>query len=294
MKDIGIYSGDEFYNCTEVYTPIVKGFLYNGEVLCLAARPKVGKSVFIQQLLFNLTTGTSFLGMMDIPKKCNVLYVQAEGTRQETIKRFKLMRKNMPVNIGRVAHVNRRDISLMDSEGLYRLINLAEIPKLNYDVIILDPLYKLMVGGNMNDGKDVTVWTNNADILFRHFGASGIVIHHDSEKEFVDNNGNAHAPKTDTLFGSTFWSGFFSTTYKLYKHKGFHYCKMGVQRSGENVEIVKMKYLVPQKDKRKRLQFILPEIGSVESTKEQRMNLLDNLIEKENEDAEPVGMQKLQ
>ena len=143
--------------------------------MCLAAKPKVGKSVFVQQMIFSLTTGTPFLNKFNVPKKCNVLYVQAEGTRQETISRFQAMSRSLQVDVDRLVHISRRDITLMNKKGLRTLIKLASIPEIDYDVIVLDPLYKLMLGGSMNKVDDVTEWVNNSDILFQTFNASGIV-----------------------------------------------------------------------------------------------------------------------
>ena len=65
-------------------------------VYLLVSHPKVGKSMFVQQLAFSLTTGEDFLGFKVNPS--HVLYITTEGDINQLNDRFKLMKLKPNVN----------------------------------------------------------------------------------------------------------------------------------------------------------------------------------------------------
>ena len=68
---------------------IVENLMISNGVYLLVSHPKVGKSMFVQQLAFSLTTGEDFLGFKVNPS--HVLYIQLND-------RFKLMKLKPNVN----------------------------------------------------------------------------------------------------------------------------------------------------------------------------------------------------
>ena len=56
---------------------IVENLMISNGVYLLVSHPKVGKSMFAQQLAFSLTTGEDFLGFKVNPS--HVLYITTEG-----------------------------------------------------------------------------------------------------------------------------------------------------------------------------------------------------------------------
>ena len=58
-------------NC--VVNPIVEKLIYEGDDIVIHADPKIGKSLFLQQLACCLSSGTTFLGEFNIPKPVIVI-----------------------------------------------------------------------------------------------------------------------------------------------------------------------------------------------------------------------------
>ena len=75
---------------------IVENLMISNGVYLLVSHPKVGKSMFVQQLAFSLTTGEDFLGFKVNPS--HVLYITTEGDINQLNDRFKLMKLKPNVN----------------------------------------------------------------------------------------------------------------------------------------------------------------------------------------------------
>lgn len=75
-------------------------------VYLLVSHPKVGKSMFAQQLAFSLTTGEDFLGFKVNPS--HVLYITIEGDINQLQDRFKLM--NLNPNVDKLHIIDIDDI----------------------------------------------------------------------------------------------------------------------------------------------------------------------------------------
>lgn len=75
---------------------IVENLMISNGVYLLVSHPKVGKSMFAQQLAFSLTTGEDFLGFKVNPS--HVLYITTEGDINQLNDRFKLMKLKPNVN----------------------------------------------------------------------------------------------------------------------------------------------------------------------------------------------------
>ena len=86
---------------------IVENLMISNGVHLLVSHPKVGKSMFAQQLAFSLTTGEDFLGFKVNPS--HVLYITTEGDINQLESRFKLM--NLNPNLDKLHVIDSDDIS---------------------------------------------------------------------------------------------------------------------------------------------------------------------------------------
>ena len=86
---------------------IVENLMISNGVHLLVSHPKVGKSMFAQQLAFSLTTGEDFLGFKVNPS--HVLYITTEGDINQLESRFKLM--NLNPNLDKLHLIDSDDIS---------------------------------------------------------------------------------------------------------------------------------------------------------------------------------------
>ena len=85
---------------------IVENLMISNGVYLLVSHPKVGKSMFVQQLAFSLTTGEDFLGFKVNPS--HVLYITTEGDINQLQDRFKLM--NLKPNVDKLHIIDIDDI----------------------------------------------------------------------------------------------------------------------------------------------------------------------------------------
>ena len=85
---------------------IVENLMISNGVYLLVSHPKVGKSMFAQQLAFSLTTGEDFLGFKVNPS--HVLYITTEGDINQLQDRFKLM--NLKPNVNKLHIIDIDDI----------------------------------------------------------------------------------------------------------------------------------------------------------------------------------------
>jgi len=120
---------------------------------------------------------------------------------------------------------------------------------------------KLINGGDLNKQEHISVFTNNIDIIKGRYGASVILVHHDSEKSYKDNKGRSHEASHTTALGSSFLMGYITHAYTLKKEGDMHKLVLSIERSGDMAEELPMYMIVPQKDKLGRLFY------TVDSTK---------------------------
>lgn len=85
---------------------IVENLMISNGVYLLVSHPKVGKSMFAQQLAFSITTGEDFLGFKVNPS--HVLYITTEGDINQLNDRFKLM--NLKPNVNKLHIIDIDDI----------------------------------------------------------------------------------------------------------------------------------------------------------------------------------------
>lgn len=242
-QEYGCFWGDELYNYSDSKIPIINYMLYENDVICISSKPGAGKSILAKQLMFHLTTATPFLDTYEVSKPRNVLYIQTEGDRAETIERIQAMKRGLILDDDRWAHINQDGIIINTNNGIGKLINMAEKPGMDFDVIIIDPLYTT-VKGTLSSDEVATDWVRNCRKLKGHFGASVIVLHHDAKDIFHE--GKEVSRGDDNIFGSVYWSAFFNHNFKLKDRGGVHYLQRGKQRSGKIVDCLEMKLLEPK------------------------------------------------
>mgnify|MGYP001579601723 CR=1 FL=1 len=242
-SEYGIFWGENLFVGGDKKEPIIEHFLYERDAMCLIADPGVGKSVLALQIIASLTTGAPLFGSYEVKKICNVLYVQTEGDRVETIERIRAMEWVCAFDHSKWAHLNLPGILLNTNEGFDKFKAYADQPQELWDVVIIDPLYTTVKGSMLRD--DVaTDWVRNLRQLRGEYGSAFIILHHDN-KETRTSDGDLMPRNKSAVFGSVFWGAFFNQTFKLSVHKGFHKLDSGKQRSGKMVDIVELEMMQP-------------------------------------------------
>jgi len=251
-KEFGIFWGQGIYDYKDTKKPIIKHLLYENDTMCISSKAGVGKSILALHLLFNLTTGTKFLDTFEIDGPKNVLYLQTEGDRAETLERIKAMKQGLKVDDERWAHLNLDGVHLNTTDGLGKLVRYARDPGIKYDVFMIDPLYTT-VRGTMVSDEVASDWIRNLRKFRAEFDCAVIVLNHSHKPLYQA--GKKVERETDNVFGAFGWGAYFNQQFNFSVSDGIHYLKAGKRRSGGKiVDEVYMKMVEPEP-----LMFILPD-----------------------------------
>lgn len=241
-QEYGVFYGSKLYADSPKKEAIIEHFLYKADTMCISAEPGIGKSIFMLQLIFSLTTQQALLDTYDIKKKCNVLYVQTEGDRGETLDRIACMKKGLTLDDTKWVHINLPGLEINTKEGIMSLITKAQEPKINYDVVMLDPMYTT-VKGDMNKNEVATDWVRNIRMFKSIFNCAMVINYHENKE--VHYKGQVVQKSKGNIFGSVYWGAFFNTIFKLKIYNGIHYLECGKQRSGNIANSIEMKLIEP-------------------------------------------------
>lgn len=144
-----------------------------GDKVAIIGSSKMRKSFFALQLAFNLALGRDFLEWV-IPTPRTVLFVQLELTLAHMHRRVHAMGQRLNVSSERIAG----QFIVLNGRGLYlTLTDILEAVRLQEpEVVIIDPLYKLITGDE-NLAYDMRPVMQQLDSLAEQ--ACVIYIHHD-------------------------------------------------------------------------------------------------------------------
>ena len=155
---------------------IVENLMISNGVYLLVSHPKVGKSMFAQQLAFSLTTGEDFLGFKVNPS--HVLYITTEGDINQLNDRFKLMKLKPNVN---KLHI----IDIDDIPDFYIRDIERDIYELTFDKEPLFIIMDMFKDIKFDTSYDLNNYQEINDVVFRKlkelcrkYNSSLLVTHH--------------------------------------------------------------------------------------------------------------------
>lgn len=171
----------------ELPEPLIEGVLRTHDKMLFTGPSKAGKSFGLMELCAAFATGGRWLGWKC--KKSRVLYVNLELTPKSCRARFYDV-------FGAVGAPKTDMVSIWDMKGrggaLSRLSKALarRVRKTRSDVIVIDPIYKVMMGDE-NNARDISEFTNTLDAIVEETGCSLIYCHHHSkgfqgEKRSID------------------------------------------------------------------------------------------------------------
>ena len=268
VSEFKAYSVAEILAMDIKFDWLIEKFIRVGDVFLIKAQKKIGKGVLAQQLAFALSSGQAFLNSFHVLKPCKVCYISGEGYMGDWQKRFNDMKRLWTCNDDNIRFVDGIKYKLHKEEGekgANELLRNLKSLKVDFDVFIFDPLYKLCSGGNFNDNVEMGEFFNNVEMITKAFSASAIVVHHDSEKIYTDNRGFKHSSaSTKNAMGASAITMAVThyatlTTYKNDKRKLIHKLEMGDSRSSEYLPDIEMFMITPEKDKLSRLGYTTDE-----------------------------------
>lgn len=154
---------------------IVEGLLHQNTKGVIASGSKAGKTWLLLDLAVSVATGTPFLNRKTSQGK--VLFVNFEIDRVFIKPRLQAVKQRKSVeNLDNLHILNLRGHTV-DFESMTESI-VKSVEKDGYTLIILDPIYKLMVGGSENTAKGVKKLCQQVEQLSGQSGAAVVFSHH--------------------------------------------------------------------------------------------------------------------
>jgi RecA-family ATPase len=158
---------------------LIKGVLRRGHKMLISASSKAGKSYMLVNLIVCAVEGQKWLGL-DIEKGGRWLYVNMEIDRASIYDRFAKVYEAR----GLTPHLENIDVWNLRGH-ITRLDELTDImirkfEERRYDAIVLDPIYKLMMGDE-NSNSDMAKLVNQLDRIAEHLNCAVIYAHHFSK-----------------------------------------------------------------------------------------------------------------
>lgn len=160
---------------------IVENLMISNGVYLLVSHPKVGKSMFAQQLAFSLTTGEDFLGFKVNPS--HVLYITTEGDINQLNDRFKLMNLKPKVN---KLHI----IDIDDIPDFYIRDIERDIYELTFDKEPLFIIMDIFKDIKFDTSYDLNNYQEINDVVFRKlkelcrkYNSTLLVTHHLNKRD---------------------------------------------------------------------------------------------------------------
>ncbi len=153
---------------------IIEGLLYHGSKMLVGGAAKAGKSHFVMDLVASLSRGEKFLKWKP-SRKFKVLYVDFELHEWELRERCgKAFNWNVPDTFGRLSL--RKHYQVRDPKSISRLLD--QIDATQWDVVILDCLYKFNTAEDENDNSQMQAICGWMDQIIAQYEITPILIHH--------------------------------------------------------------------------------------------------------------------
>ncbi len=158
---------------------VIEGVVRKGHKMMISGASKSGKSFLLMELAIALAEGTKWLRFQC--KKSKVLYINLEIDRPSFINRFIEIYKAM-----KIKPKHSHDIVIWNLRGeampLDKLVPIIirRVKNIGFDVIIIDPIYKVMMGDE-NNATDMARFTNLFDKICYETDCTFVYSHHHSK-----------------------------------------------------------------------------------------------------------------
>ena len=255
MGSVEIYTLEDLKNLEVTLDPFIDNVLNRGECLLLKACKKSYKSIVGQAIAHCCSSGIPFAKEFKVFRPLKVAYLFAEGSLVDWKGRAINMDKMHPANNDNIRFIRCNFVKMYTEEGMNSILEALKVgDERPYDVIIWDCLYKFLFGRGVNDEVTIGQFNANEEYIRNYFNASSVILHHDSEKEYSDRNGNKHKSATSkNAMGHSFLLAHPTHYYTLTKYvdnNGERCVQMvlGDGRHSSFADKINLRVIVPEDD----------------------------------------------
>lgn len=193
---------------------VEQGILPQGGRLLIAGRPKVGKSIFAENLALSLASGLSFLGKFKVDHPTRVLLLDRELSKRSLYDRLLELMEYRPGYRAAAENlcVDHEHLLKWDQPGAYEKLH-ELITQNGAEVVMFDTAYKFLSGDMEKAGRMAAAF-DILDRLIIETGVSIIITHH-HRKSSGDHKGGQDVADPDSVAGSFLWTGWPNATILL-------------------------------------------------------------------------------
>ena len=196
------------------------GILSKGGRLLVAGKPKVGKSIFIDNLALSLASGIPFLKSGSFPgfavdHPTRTLLLDRELSKWALFKRLTQLAED------RRGYQAAYENLLIDHDHLIRLDQanaydtlLGLVEQNGAEVVILDTAYKFF-GGDIESSSSLMRGFEVLDKVLHQTGCSFVLTHHHKKSQGGNGRQNTDIADPDNVAGSFLWTGWPNATILL-------------------------------------------------------------------------------
>lgn len=249
---IQAYCGETLRSNSTPPETIIENFLWKEDAAMLLGSEKAGKSIMAQQMFCAIVTGEPYLGKFPVKKQGPVVYIQAEGKRDEFVDRLNniSMSFNSPMNDSNFLHIFKKycplNIPIFQKAIFDKIDAQVKIWGCNPVAICIDSVYKA-IDGDLNENRDIIGFTNSIDDFISKYNSAILLIHHDA-KEWRDEKTKESLDRGDKgAYGSVFLRAYVDHILYLKMQKSkMRTLTCDTQRSGKaNAEILELLMVEP-------------------------------------------------
>jgi hypothetical protein len=209
--------GDILKNPPPEAVYIVQDILPRGGRLLVTGAPKVGKSIYIENLVLSIAAGIPFLHRFEpantgLTPGHRVLLLDRELSERSLFDRLNQLISERP------GYQMAEDKLLIDHKFRLQIDQpgadedlISLIKENNAEVVVLDTAYKFFSGGDFEGSRSLAKAFANIDRAIQETGASFILTHHQRK----GSNAKGEGPDVDSVAGSFLWTGWANGTVLL-------------------------------------------------------------------------------
>jgi hypothetical protein len=192
------------------------GILPKAGRLLIAGRPKVGKSLLVDNLALSLAAGIPFLGRFDTDGYgSRVLLLDRELSRWSLYKRLNDLMDGRPGYRAGVDNllIDHDHMLKLDQRGAYELLlNLVQAN--GADVVVMDTAYKFFAS-DIESSSTLMRGFEVLDRVLHETGCSFVLTHHHRKSQARNGSENTDIADPDNVAGSFLWTGWPNSTILL-------------------------------------------------------------------------------
>lgn len=194
---------------------IEEGILPKSGRLLIAGKPKVGKSIFVDNLALSLAAGIPFLKRFNVDHPTRTLLLDRELSKWSLFNRLQSLMEDRPGYRAAMENllIDHDHLIRLDQKGAYDVL-MQLVEQNGAEVVIMDTAYKFL-GGDVESSSALMKAFEVLDKVLHETGVSFVMTHHHKKSQNSRGKENSDIADPDNVAGSFLWTGWPNATILL-------------------------------------------------------------------------------